>query len=292
MRYSRMEGNSGRENSGGKGGFLIVFVICVAAAVYFIGAAKVGSFLSDNIITPVMAFITGQETTGSEPSASASSGDEDETVTDELEMSGLTLYALQAGVFDSEANAQELADTLREQGGAGYIRASDDYRVYVSAYETEEEADNVKERLESEESLSCKVREITSEKLSMKITAPAAAVESAKTALTLAGQLEGKLCELSLSLDKSEISASKALESITELSDYVESAKVKFDESTAGADSPVYKAISEYLGGVAKLVDNLLKDDTAAKLSPELKYAYLDAAFMRYDLAAAINENV
>ena len=295
MRYSRMDGNSGRESGGGKGALLVIVMICVAAAVYFIVAAKVGNFLSDRIITPVIAFVTGQDAAGSEESDSNdnnNAAEEDETATDELELSGLNLYALQAGVFDNEENAKELAQSLQEKGGAGYVRSGEEFRVYVSAYETEEEAENVSDRLESEQNLSCKIREISSEKLKLKITAPSAAVESAKAAFSLAGQLESKLCELSLSLDKSEISATKALESIKALSEHISSVKSDFESNTSGADSPVYSAISAYLSGAASAVDKLLENETASELSPQIKYSYIDAAFLRADMVSSIGKDV
>lgn len=294
MRYSRMQGNSGRE-SGGRGALFVIVMICVAAAVYFIGAAKVGDFLSDRIITPVIAFVTGQDTVGAKDSDTNdkdSSSEEDETATDELELSGLNLYALQAGVFDNQENADELAQSLKDKGGAGYVRSGKEFRVYVSAYETEEEAKNVCDRLKSQQNLDCKIRQISSEKLKLKITAPSAAIESAKDAFALAGELESKLCELSLSLDKSEISADKAIESLKSLLDHIEKVKSNFESNTSGAESPVYSAISAYLSGAASTVDKLLENDTAPKLSPEIKYAYIDAAFLRADMVSAIGKDV
>ena len=122
--------------------------------------------------------------------------------------------------------------------------------------------------------------------------APSAAVESAKAAFSLAGQLESKLCELSLSLDKSEISATKALESIKALSEHISSVKSDFESNTSGADSPVYSAISAYLSGAASAVDKLLENETASELSPQIKYSYIDAAFLRADMVSSIGKDV
>ena len=68
MRYSRME-NSRHKQPGGprKAWFFVAFVLVIGVGVYIIGAAKVGNFISEKIVTPVVAWVTGED--AKDPSA-------------------------------------------------------------------------------------------------------------------------------------------------------------------------------------------------------------------------------
>ncbi|MEI3416431.1 MAG: hypothetical protein V8Q43_02555 [Christensenellaceae bacterium] len=61
MRYSRMEQQRPEEmrtREGGRSGVaFLLAVLAIAAAIYFLGAAKIGKFLGDKVFAPVFSFV-------------------------------------------------------------------------------------------------------------------------------------------------------------------------------------------------------------------------------------------
>lgn len=121
--------------------WILVIVLLVGAA--YIGAAgQLGTWLAENVIQPVFVTLgifspveSTQPTGTRQPSVSVS-------------VSGFTVYGLQTGVYANDENAEQAAQTLQQQGGAGYLRKDgDNTRVMLSVYASESEALEVRDQL-------------------------------------------------------------------------------------------------------------------------------------------------
>ncbi len=121
--------------------WILVILLLVGAA--YIGAAgQLGTWLAENIIQPVFTTlgifspVESVEPAGTrQPNVSVS-------------VSGFTVYGLQTGIYANHENAENAAETLQKQGGAGYLRADgDDTRVMLSLYASEQEALSVRDQL-------------------------------------------------------------------------------------------------------------------------------------------------
>ena len=171
MRYSRMQyENTRAQQRSFKGIWLFVVIIAAAVGIYLIGAAKVGDFLSQKIVTPVVSWLTGekpqQEPSGSANTAVVPSSAAGETVSKDLKMEGGTIYALQVGLYTEEKNAQDASAQLVSKGGAGYIlQTQEGMRVLIAGYATREDAENVQQRLASEQQMETSIYEMGTQEL-------------------------------------------------------------------------------------------------------------------------------
>ena len=296
MRYSRMSAAK-EETPKSKGIVFFVVIIAVAAAIYFIGAAKVGNFVSEKIVVPVISWFTGQQPA---PSASGSNGlvpenpsvspssssDIGDTVKEDVTLSGQTIYALQAGVFQDAGNAQDLSTSLEEKGGAGYIwNDGEVYRVFLAGYQTQAEADSVKTRLQSDQGMETKVYEIVSEKVTLQIETDAQTLETIKNAVSLADGLPTQLMELSLSLDKGDLELTATKEKVAMLSKEAGELKNKVDETGQNTDNNIIKGLSEFYQLACNSLEKLSAETDAVALSSQIKQAYLSVGVAKQALS-------
>lgn len=291
MRYSRMEQQRPEEmrtREGGRGGVVFLLaVLAIAAAIYFLGAAKIGKFLGDKVFAPVFSFVAdlrggdvagdAESSGGAEPSKSTAGAGEEFSLT----LPGMHVYALQAGAYAEEQNAAEYAASLQSKGGAGYIYKEDDIcRVFIAAYTSREDAENVQKRLESEQQISTKVYEIAAEEQALRVTA------DAKTRAELEALTGGNfayaadLIELAMRYDRGEATAAAVEERLAELA-----AKAKKQQEAAKAIGKAetqggYPAAAQaYFAAILQILEAEKVETADAAASSQIKYAYMAAAF-------------
>ena len=298
MRYSRME-NSRHKQPGGprKAWFFVAFVLVIGVGVYTIGAAKVGNFISEKIVTPVVAWVTGEDAKNPDPanpSASAapspSPSEAAPSSTATVTLKGGTIYALQAGIFADEANANALATTLSGQGGAGYVLAdTEGYRVLIAGYQTEGEAESVKNQLKSEQQMETKQYAITSAETKFRITADTATIASVQAAMEGAMEYQEALLPLSISLDKGETKAEDAKTQIAQLREKAENMKKTVDEIASSTDNKTIKSISQFYGETVTALQGVGEGLGDIELSAKIKYTYLAIGVAGRNLSDALN---
>lgn len=284
MRYSRMEDRQPpkRSGSGGKGMIAIVVIVVLAAAVYLIGASKVGEFLSENVVDPIVGvFSPNDEGTPAndddkdKPSATKSINTIDFSIPE------FSLYALQAGVFSDTENAQKYADELINKGGAGYVVEFDEgFRVLIAGYLNEDDAKNVKERLLEEQNMDTSIIEISGSAITSKVEADSTTADLLANA-AINDDIK-KMTEISLSKDKGEITEDQAIEQLTQLKE--KSASMVEKMQSAGEDE-LAKALKEYYGAVDNAIEGALNSSEEVAFSSAIKSAYLASAVARQKLS-------
>lgn len=162
MRYSRMMTPPPRKKK--RYANLIIVMIILGIAAYLISAGAAGNWLADNVIDPIFnngianaaTATASQSTIGSaktlppSPLVSPTDTDTDSTLApsgtseDEITAQEITLYTLQAGAFSDKANADTTANTIKAQGGAGFVDYDSSlYKVLIAAYTDEKDANDV-----------------------------------------------------------------------------------------------------------------------------------------------------
>lgn len=126
-------------------------------ALAYVGAAtKAGTFLAENVIQPVFRQLGVFSDKAPEVSPMPTTA----TNTTQCTTPAIESYFLQNGVYASQQNADSAAQTLQGKGGAGFVYDDKgDYRVIVSAYRSQADADTVKTRLEA--SMEIKVQPVS-----------------------------------------------------------------------------------------------------------------------------------
>ena len=147
-----------RRTRGDKGdsaslGGVIIILLLIAAAVYLISASAAGTWLAKEVFAPLFASFgvkyrlpivrliraiqyllwrIGSRT--------------DITV----RLPAISCYALQMGVFSTQENASEIANTIKAQGAGGYVyNEGGMFRVLAMGYADETSAKSVRDRLRS-----------------------------------------------------------------------------------------------------------------------------------------------
>ena len=291
MRYSRMEQQRPEEmrtREGGRSGVaFLLAVLAIAAAIYFLGAAKIGKFLGDKVFAPVFSFVANlrggdaagdaEGSAGAEPSQSTTGAGEEFTLT----LPGLHVYALQAGAYAEEQNAAEYAASLQSKGGAGYIYKEDDIcRVFIAAYTSREDAENVQKRLESEQQISTKVYEIAAEEQALRVTADA---QTRADLEALTGEnfaYAANLIELAMRYDRGEVTAAAVEERMAELAAQAKKQQAEAKALAKAETQGNYPAAAQvYFAEILQILETDKAGAADAEVSARIKHAYMAAAF-------------
>ena len=291
MRYSRMQNNKTEhfgKTEGKNGIFFFLAILAIAAAIYFIGAAKVGKFLTDKVFAPVFSLLTGSE----EEQQESQTSEIQSTVAQQGESFTLTLpethvYALQAGAYADENNATEYAQTLKNKGGAGYIQFDGEiYRVFIAAYSSQENAENVIQRLESEQNMQTKLYEIICAGKTISVTADAQTKEELEAATNEAPNYVAQLIDLALEYDKGNIDVSSAIEKLNEMGMKAKEQQKKIASlQQVGITGNYITALQVYYEEIIQILGEVNETYSQTEMSAFIKYAYMTAAFAQNELA-------
>ena len=283
MRYSRMQNNKTEhfgKTEGKNGIFFFLAILAIAAAIYFIGAAKVGKFLTDKVFAPVFSLLTGSE----EEQQESQTSEIQSTVAQQGESFTLTLpethvYALQAGAYADENNATEYAQTLKNKGGAGYIQFDGEiYRVFI--------AENVIQRLGSEQNMQTKLYEIICASKTISVTADAQTKEELEAATNEAPNYVAQLIDLALEYDKGNIDVSSAIEKLNEMGMEAKEQQKKIASlQQAGITGNYITALQVYYEEIIQILGEVNETYSQTEMSAFIKYAYMTAAFAQNELA-------
>jgi len=305
MRYSRSGYDNNKKEGSSKGIGLILFILIGGVLIYFAGAGVLGSFISDNIVTPVMSLISGEspaesqntntvtesdavESTTAQPSASASSSAGTET--QKIEVAAKSIYLLQEGVYSDENNAKSAAEAIKKRGGAGYILKDDKYRVLLSAYQTEDEATSVKKRLADEEDMETSTHELKRGQISFNITADKNTVKVISDAFSQSDDVMASLYDVTLKYDKQQITSDDVMTEISSIEDDIKDTISNLSGVLDQEDNEVVQQLHDYYSSFNDSLKNI-QDKTASEveISSGLKYTYIELFNKQIEIIKTIN---
>ncbi len=287
MRYSRMEGRQPPEKPrGNKGAMIFVIVAALAVGVYVISASEAGEFLSDKVVDPVVeAFSPEDENKEQELSDDGAAETENENKKVTYELEEFSMYALQAGVFADKENADKYADELKNKGGAGFVTEFESgYRVFISGYLSKDDAENVKDRLLSEQNMDTGVYELVGDSVKAEVVADSATAELLADSDINGGISE--LAEISIAKDKGELTEDAA---IARLSEMKEESEVTLTALKSIEGDKLAAALAEYYTSFCEVLSAAIDGDEEVVFSSRIKLAYLSAADARGRLGKSIN---
>ena len=118
--------------------------MAILLALAYLGAAtKAGTFLAEKVVRPVFEQLGVFAGDRAAPEASSSP---EGTVS--YTAPAMDFYFLQVGVYASQENAETEAKSIQSQGGAGYVyQDKEDFRVILSAYTSQDDAETVQQRI-------------------------------------------------------------------------------------------------------------------------------------------------
>jgi hypothetical protein len=246
----------------------VLVVVTVLGLVYILSAGVAGKWMADNVIAPIFEVFSGGTQTSS-PQATQNQSQQ------EVVWKEFTLYCLQMGVFESEDNARTLADSLKNQGAAGYMLSVDGkVRVLLSAYTSEGDAKEVRDRLIAE-GMDCTVYTLTCNKLELTITADQTRLPQIQPIFDRFASAMAKCSELAFALDASEVTQDEALIEVKALEEKMKQDAKSIEDSGYARSNTVVSAMLTLLTEGDKAL-GVAAEGTENTLSVRLKYAHLE----------------
>jgi len=281
MRYSRMREGVQEEKKSSRIGGVVLVLMAVGVVVYLIGAAKVGTFLSDKVIRPLVGVFSEKD----DPDPEASEKPEEtELISGEVTFPGIETYLLQIGVFTERENAERSAETIAGMGGAGYVlEDGSDLRVIISGYEAKEDAENVKERLLSEQNMESKLYEIRGEEAAYTLETEQSVLDVFGEISRECGAYHKTLMDLSISLDKGEITRQDALGKIEEIRGEIAEKREQLGSWAESAQDELIHRTKDYYTALEEEFSGFEGELTDIQLTARVKHAYSACAVLYGD---------
>lgn len=248
-----------KPNGNGAVGVLFLLVVLVAGAVYFGAAGVVGNWLAQKVVSPLLTTLGVWDDPmlrqGASPSVSASqqptaeqanNKTPDDTSSVQATVKGMNVFFLQTGAFSTQENAEQEAEALQKEGGAGYIAEDEGkHRVFLATYTQRKDADAVKTQLEAEGIESrVHVLDVTQKTVGVKDNKQKKALEKAISTYHAALEKLGKACLL---VDD----AAKLDEQAKSAADEMKSVRGQMDEGIASGENAFADDLYELAGKVA-----------------------------------------
>lgn len=294
MRYSRAQyENSKTSQQKGSRSFLFFAILAaVIVGVYLIGVAKVGDFLSQKIVTPVVSWLTGEDVkapsesknAGAAPVISPAASNAEK----EMKLPGGTIFALQVGLYAEENNAKDASAQLVSKGGAGYIlQTAEGKRVLIAGYATREDAENVQQRLLKEQQMQTSVFEMSTQEMTVTVSSDADSLAKIETALSSANKYYDDLMGYAISFDKQELDKAALQQNIAGMKSDAAGIKANLQKLEAG-DNKVIGALIAYYEKVETALAKAEADLSDAALSSQVKEVYLEIGAAKMELVRSL----
>jgi hypothetical protein len=150
----------------------------------------------------------------------------DETVTTrEISLPARSWYAIQLGAYDSEESARAQAESYVARGAAGYVRKDSRFRVLAALYPTREEAQTVRQQLQSQHEIDSYVYEIALPEILLGVDGMAGQLDVLEAGMQYLNTTLEKFCEISTSMDKQDLPVEQELSRLAEVSSQADTLK-------------------------------------------------------------------
>lgn len=168
------------------------------------------------------------------PTATPVAAAYDETVeVRQITLEEVSWYAIQTGIYSTQAAADENRDTYDKRGAPGYVNQDGDkWRVYIACYGDKEEAQTVRERLRVNQEVETFLHTWVCPEISLRLTGAAGQVDVAEAGLSLLGDAAAALRDTAALLDSGERTQAETLAVAQALNEQVrlwrETARARF----------------------------------------------------------------
>lgn len=199
-------------------------------------------------------------------------------VRERVDMEALAVYAVRTASCDSQQAARSEAARLSARGAAGYILAGETQHVLCAGYETQTQAESVRDRLREEEGMACDVVGLVSSGVSFYVTATPSQIEALTECEGRLRAAEGLLGALPLALDGGESSRAQVLDALMEEQRRLEAAASALENAVGSGEEAVCGPLLELSGEAIEDLWSLRADSGALPdmlFSGRLKEAFL-----------------
>jgi hypothetical protein len=150
----------------------------------------------------------------------------DETFVErQISLPARSWYAIQLGAYDSEESARSQAESYVARGAAGYVRKDSRFRVLAALYPTKEEAQTVRQQLQSQHQIDSYVYEIALPEILLNVKGMAGQLDVLEAGMQYLNTTLEKFCEISASMDKQDLPMEQELSRLAEIASQADTLK-------------------------------------------------------------------
>ncbi len=177
----------------------------------------------------------------------------DETIVSrEISLPAKSWYAIQLGAFDGEDSARSMAESFVARGAAGYVRKDSRFRVLAALYPTREEAQTVRQQLQSQHDIDSYVYEITLPEVILGVDGMAGQLDALEAGLQFLHTTIQKFCEISVSMDRQDLVVEQELKRLAEVSSQADTLKSVLAQRFASVNYTAVNELISLLGEIGK----------------------------------------
>lgn len=201
------------------------------------------------------------------------------------------VYAISLASTDTNALAKQHSNSVKEQGGAGYIYLTNSkYHIVASIYENEADALKVQENLKNSHKNS-EILPIVIPSISISNNLLAEEKTTLENSINIFKNSYKKLYDISVSLDTSVISEVNAKLAINELGSDINKITTNFITLFSKQASNNFLIIKLKLNELATCINNLIAHEEVS-LTSNIKETYCNIIMLYKDLANLLNNSV
>jgi hypothetical protein len=275
------------QSSGGLYAKVIMAVLVIGICVYIVTAGFAGKWVAENIVSPVISFFQDKPAPslappiqdgddGIEPSPSAT-----QSISKNVVTNAFTGYMLQVGVFSSKTNAETYAAEIKIWGGAGYVyEDSGSHRVFAAAYNDENDAKTVGQKLTDAAGLEYNVFKLDVSKIDMDITAGSEQAQAIEQAFECHVDVIKKLGDGILAFDNGNQNMEATKQSLTSLASELNTARRRLSSISNQTLSGLEELMITFLNDIEQLAGREYVGETA--FSSDVKHVHI-TSIIKYD---------
>ncbi len=202
----------------------------------------------------------------------------DETMTTrQISIPQRSWYAIQLGVFDSEASARAQADSFVARGAAGYVLKDSRFRVLAALYSTRDEAQTVRQQLQTQHKIDSYVYEVSLPEILLNVEGMAGQLDVLEAGMQFLNTALEKFCQSSISMDRQDQSVEQELTKLAEIASQADTLanvlKVRFTSVKSTVVDNLVAQLSE-ITNATKAVAEASQRGTVA-MAAQMKYQTL-----------------
>ena len=210
-------------------------------------------------------------------------------VSDEINVSKYTLYAVCTSNHSSELSAKEQANVCSSLGGAGYVWRTDNaYYVIASIYENKSDAEKVMENIIDSKPQTV-IKEIIIPAISISNNLSAQEKSTLTESIGIFKSAYKVLYDISISLDTSLISEVNAKLAVNEIGSNITTTIGNFNTIFPNATAQHLKLTKNALDELSKTITALIDNTTYSPYTSKIKNTYTKVIFIYNQLAKGIN---
>ncbi len=205
--------------------------------------------------------------------------------------SSYKIYAISLNKTLSKESADNFALEIKQKGGAGFVfKKEEQYYILASAYENENDAIKVRDKL-GDDKIDSEIVEIDIGEIKIDMNFSSAEKITMTNSINLFKEIFKKLYNISIELDTSIKSLTECKLLVNEERNYIDEIKKSFDNSFNNKLNNEIIKIRTKIIELEAMTEKLISEasEQSSIFSSQLKYAYIQAIILNRELVASLN---